>query len=198
MSEPGSPKLPERRADFNHLTPCPFAPLFIEKLLLAIIEATPLFAKPFGVSSEADLAEIRLEKAMIALFGTAHKSGDRRDIQTLARAVEDNLWDESGRQLEIMAGKDSRKMSVPFSKILGLEAQTQTYNGRRSEYVRLRRKYDQKRIFDYLHELADVACHEEEKAMEADLQTIAEILHRWNVHVDLDPVKIGLLSRTHS
>jgi hypothetical protein len=49
-----------------------------------------------------------------------------------------------------------------------------------------------------LHDLADVACHEEEKAMETDLLAIAAILRRWNVDLDLDPVKIGLLSRTHS
>jgi hypothetical protein len=198
MSEPSSPKLPERKAEFKHLAPCPFAPLFIEKLLLAIIEANPAPAELFDVTSKADVGELRLHKAMFALFGTAGHGGDRRDIQRLARALEENLWDESDRQLAKMAGKKSRQMSVPFSKILGLEAETQTSNSRRHEYVRLLRKHDEEPIFKYLHELADVACHEEEKAMETDLHAIAAILRRWNVDLDLDPVKIGLLSRTHS
>lgn len=198
MSEPSLPKLPERRGEFKHYHPCPFAPLFIEKLLLAIIEARPLPKSLFGLSSKADAAEIRLERAMTALFGASHAPGNRRDIQTLAEALENNLWDESVRQHERMAGKDARKMSVPLSKILGLEAETQTSDPRRSDYARLARKYGEEPIFNYLHELADSACHPEEEAMEKDLRTIAQILSRWNVELDLDPIKIGLLSRTHS
>jgi hypothetical protein len=89
-------------------------------------------------------------------------------------------------------------MSVPLSRILGLEGETQTSDPRRFDYARLSRKYREEPIFNYLHELADTGCHEEEEAMEGDLRTIAEILSRWKVELDLDPVKIGLLSRTHS
>lgn len=199
MTDAPLPELPKRPAKYDDLPPSPYAPLFIEKLLLAIIARHDVPAETFGVKSEGQLSAIRLQRAMQALFGIPIGPVAEYDLPALVAAAKDHLWLDSCREFEKrVLGWKLGRAEVPFSKAVGLEGQTQTDSPERNRYVRLERKYRQRPYAEYLYWLVNVREHEEEEAMEADLKTVAEILARWMIPTDIDPEKLGMLSRTHS
>ena len=65
MEETVSPKRPNRPKKYEKIPPSPYAPLFIEKLLLAIIEKNEVPANIYDVSETVHLPSIRFEPLKI-------------------------------------------------------------------------------------------------------------------------------------
>ena len=195
MSDFPLPKRPDRREEFKHIPASPFAPHFIEKLLLGIIAANPRPMADYGVKKAGALQAVRLQRAMHALFGVPERPQQVNDIPALIRGAQDNLWDESCRQNEIkMEGKTPKQTSISLSQTLGSAGNTQTGSSGHTEYARLLERSKEPEVFEYLYWVTNLAEHAEETAIFADLEVIAKILERWHVDFQMDPDKLGLHS----
>jgi len=195
MSDFPPPARPERPEEFEHIPASPFAPHFIEKVLLAIIVANPRPAEEYKVKKAETLPAVRLQRAMKALFGLPVRRQPVNDLPELVRSAQRNLWDESTRQHEIkMEGKALTQTSINLSDMICAAGNTQTESLGRAEYARLLERSKEPEVFDYLHWVTNVVEHAEEKAIFADLQSVAEIFKRWNIDTELDPDKLGLHS----
>src|SRR5438128_2355409 len=72
-----SRKLPERPPRYADEPAQPYWPTFVEKLLLAIIDANPLDSRPANERACDPKREDRLEMALAALFGPTEKRGNK-------------------------------------------------------------------------------------------------------------------------
>ena len=189
------PRLPNRPALYGNLPPSPFAPLFIQKLMLAIIEANPCAPDEFGAKDPTHIPSLRLGRAIHALFGVKPEKTSAKDLLALIKFTQTNLAVASERQFEIkMEGKEPREATTSFSAIVDAQGNTATQSAGRNDYVRLMRKSESDAFSDYLYVVTQETEHAEEKAMQADLLQIAAVLARWGVELTLDPDKLGMHS----
>ena len=199
MEKPHFPRLPERPERFSHLSPSPYAPLFIEKLLLALIEANDGPHKHFRVKESTHLPGVRLRRAMCALFGVAAKTEPINDVPALVESSQRKMWKASEWQHEVrMLGLKSTETTTHFSEIIDAEGQTHSDAPDRKDYARLIKKAAKKRYLDYLYQVTNEREHGEETEIYEDLRAIAAIFARWGVSLELDPDRLGLHSLSHS
>ena len=197
MDTPRSPKLPERPDRYDGLPPSPYAPLFIEKLLLALIEENDATHADFQIKESTHLPSHRLRLAMKALFGVNHRYAPKADLLPLVQATQNSKGAaERLHELEVYGLEQSQTTS--FSEMVGARGQTHSAAEKRTEYVRLSRKAKRREYQVYLHWIANVQRHSEEEDMYADLKAIVEIFKRWNICAATDPDKLALHSLSHS
>lgn len=205
MKNEFSPKLPERREEFDKFPASPFAPGLVEKMLMALIAANDVPAEIYGENARGALHAMRLNLAMKAIFGAPMDPEPINDLPTLVAGAQRNVWNESERQLDIHERREDHEGPVksvrgptPFSEIVGLAGSTSSEGGdERALYNRLLGKYKKAEVFEYLSFITNHAEHPEEKAMMADLEKLGEILARWNVMLSLDPESLGMHSLSH-
>lgn len=115
-------------------------PLFIEKLLLAIIDANPL-DKFDDLKQARNARRTRLELAMQGLFGTPLSDGDAptNDIVRVVAISRDRLSDDQTRELaEMLVNTDAleqeeaerRKNGLPARDVEKLRAEWREFLGR--------------------------------------------------------------------
>ena len=199
MQKPSLPRLPERPEKFRHLPPSPYAPLFIEKLILAIIEANEASHKQFGVKSSTHLPGLRLQRAIHALFAVKRRTVPINDVPQLVAIAQSKLREASEWQHQVrMEGLQPSQATTPFSELADAEGETHTDAQGRADYARLQRKAKEPQYLDYWYQVTNELEHPEENEMQKDLRAIAAILARWGVNLELDPDRLGLHSLSHS
>lgn len=185
--------------------PSPQFPSFLEKLVAAIVNAHP--AKPNETENERLL---RVRKAVSAISGRPVETGapPRYDLPETFNAfltANQNGIVAVARQdmrlrLSARIGDDYDYAHAPedfergFSPTeLAKRAEVKT-RYKSVSYETIRKRLSDKSYSGYLFDVAFGRVDQEEADMKADLDLVAEVLARWNIQADVDPIALALAS----
>ena len=199
-------QMPPRPEEFADWPASPYCPHFIEKLLLAIIDAHPLQTVKKGDAARERARQIRLSAALKALFGHDRDKAIHReayDLPDLIRIARERLWFQRYREYqEDLVNPDAELTDVDAMQAVmrALAGKSKWDADLQTEYVRLMGKYVDKSFQEYALIVLDPDLdeHPEETQILEDLNQAAEILARWGVRVDIDPERLGLISLTNA
>lgn len=182
----------ERPAEFREQPEAPYFPRFIEKLLLAVIDAY----RPEG-SEEKDWQKVRqrrLRAAIKALFGRDPRAGPIEAFDSLAlaemakavmfdRTVADFV-DQTGT-----AGTPVDRSKIPGDRVLARARRTGKDTNAED---RLRKSFRKHR--DYLQAVCATNFNLEEAEMLDDLFEIARVFRKYNIAMEINAGQLGMLS----
>jgi hypothetical protein len=192
---PGS--LPERPPRYRDWPRQPYWSTFIEKLLLAIIDAHPSAKPPAGSTAAFKQREERLAAALEAIFNVNPQRGRNReyDLPALMEIASEKLRADSQAEFEKEVlherGLTKRVSARAAARAAEHLARGNSVNARTD---RLRSRLRDVELCEYLSQIAILGYHEEEEDMERDLQGVARILRRWNIDVEIDVRALGMAS----
>lgn len=148
----GEGEMPPRPSEFRYWAESPFCPRFIEKLLLAIIDAHPLVAKKKGTAALERARQIRLSAALKALFGVERDKAIHReayDLPKLMLIAQHRLWRQRYREYQ----EDLKECDEELTEVEAIQAIMKRMSGRTkwssdldAEYVRLTNKIRRRKV----------------------------------------------------
>lgn len=195
MDQEQTPRLPERPHRYADWPVQPYWPTFIEKLLLAIIDANAPPSDENGKEAQAQ-RQARLDAAIEALFRVPISSGPKAlyNLPAEMDITHNKLFADSVRALEDYIGAET-KTKPPSHRRAAQEAE-HLAEGHSAEArtESLRRSVRGQPMTDYLSQVALFNYHEEEDDMRRDLLDVCQILMRWNVELSVDARKLGMAS----
>ncbi len=184
---------------------CPYFPSFMEKLVVAIVTAHP--RRP---DENEDERHLRVREAVCALTGGTASPGappsydlpetfnafltvDQKGVvanerNDLPRRLSTRLHDEV--DIRDFAMDTPREDSLTR---LAERAADKRRNPSVSAQT-IRRRVAQTSYRNYLMDVLHRHVEEEEAEMKGDLDRVAEILARWNIRADVDPIALALAS----
>ncbi|WP_439478769.1 hypothetical protein [Brevundimonas sp.] len=196
---------PERFVDREFPTErSPFFSSFLEKLVVGIVNAHP--ETPTETEDERHL---RVRRAVTELSGHrstgATKSYDLPETFNAFLTSKQNgiVALESNAQrpnlswtLDAEVENRDFKMQVPRDASLTYLADRAAAKRRNPNVFAetIRKRLGQSEYRNYLVDVLDGRVAGEEAEMKADLDAIAEILGRWNIRADIDPIALALAS----
>jgi hypothetical protein len=190
-------KLPERPREYEGEPAQPYWPLFIEKLLLAIIDANPPDDRPALNRAADKKRQKRLEKALEALFGLERRSGPKRKyaLHAAAAAAKRYVSKQSMAAFEeqILKWPKHDRTRAP-SKASAFRGSTGLIEGNSQESRAERIEEFTTAHDEYVRETAAGYSHFEEEDMARDLFAVARVLRHWNVSLSIDPEALGMAS----
>jgi hypothetical protein len=200
--EPG--EWPPRPSEFKNWSPSPYCPHFIEKFLLAIIDAHPLPPGSEVAKDDEHARQVRLSRALEALLGVSRPTGRKSnyDLPVLMQIARERIHFDFAREYqEDLVSPPEKLVDVDaFQKVMKrLVGNTMLDADFQAEYVRLLKKYSDDRFKRYALEVLEPGLqeHDEEVAMHDDLQELAALLAKWKIRTQVDPVSLGLMSLTN-
>jgi hypothetical protein len=187
----------ERPDRYSEFPEGPYWPRFIEKLLLAIINAYPDPSAKDNASQEIS-RDKRLAAAMKALILTSNRSKGNRphydleyDIK-LAHAQSDPLG--TNRYNE-MFGIPDKPEPVPGPSAVFKDIDLPGGAHSKASLVdRVKKKRYSHKHIDYCDFIVRDNLHREEVDMMEALREVSAILSRFNIDLDLDPHKLAMAS----
>lgn len=192
MSKRDLPERPHKYADWPVQ---PFWPTFIEKFLLAIIDANPKEVENGQVDPASDSRRTRLADAMNALFGTPKGKG-RTKVYDLPAALDlFQRWYVEENRNEMAAMIGAPVTPGPSRRQASLSAASSTSgNSNASIGKRLERRAGDDDVGAYLRQVATLNYHQEEVDMMRDLLMVATILERWRTPMKVSAKNLGMAS----
>lgn len=185
--------------------PSPWFPSFLEKLVVAIVNAHP--EHPEETESQR---QIRVRNAVSALSGRPPAKGapPRYDLPETFNAfltVNQNgvvavARNDLPRRVSLRLADDFDHRHAPedfgrgFSPT-GLARRAEVRNPRKSASAEaIRKRIDKEPYRNYLFDVLYGRVAKEEADMKADLDLVAAVLARWNIQSDVDPIALALAS----
>lgn len=189
-------KLPVRPRRYEGEPEQPYWPTFIEKLLLAIIDAYPATLETAKDRAESKDRQDRLDRALLALFRAPRPRGNRRlyQLHALIAAADAAIPSTSQAQFEEYLGipKKERTRAVSKRKSVATSATEAIGISAAASAQRLTREERTSR--DYLAQIAMFRSHDEEEDMLRDLRVVEAVFAKWNIALSVDVEALGMAS----
>lgn len=187
----------ERRPEYEGEPDLPVWPSFVEKLLLAIIDAHPQDGRSAKKRAEDQDHQNRLATALDALFHIKIPEGnselyllhgavaaaDREKPKSSAAEFEKSFLDLPQAEQTKAPSKRKARKEIQHT-IVGQSRASREQ--RLEKFERMHRRY--------LEDFSLFRDHPEEQDMYRDLQTVARILKRWSAGCRVDPEALGMAS----
>jgi hypothetical protein len=191
-------KLPERPLRYSEWPAQPFWPSFLEKFLLAIIDANPPEAVAGHEIAASGDRQVRLELALAALIQQPRSAGrdHQYDLPALMQLARAKHVKDAMKEVEVHIGvpeKDQTRAPSLRSAARQFEGLTEG-NSSEARAETLRRHARDSTVKDYITTVAMNRFHMEEEDMLADLSELASILARWNVPMKIDVEALAMAS----
>jgi hypothetical protein len=183
----------ERPTQFSKWAEAPYHPRFIEKLLLAIIDAYPSDELPEGDSLEKD-RQRRLRSAIRALFGRKPPAGpiSKNDLRALTVMAKKVMRDRNLADFEEYA--DMPGLTVDRSQIPGDRTLAREQRDPNDSNAEERRRKSFRKYRDYFQTIGNLEAHVEEDEIFDDLGDVYRIFRKYNIDLNIDTEKLGMLS----
>lgn len=185
---------PHRYADEAVL---PIWPSFLEKLLLAIIDANPEDDRPAFERASDVGRQKRLDTALEALTGRKRKRGNKQlYLLHAAMAVVDGVMPASSAEAfeRVVLGLPKQDRTKASSRRKAFSQHNSILVGLSDESRTKRLKAFEQKHRRYLQELSLLRHHPEEEDIFNDMQVVAAILQRWNIGCSIEPEALGMAS----